>query len=163
MRRLRERTGGEGRPDAPQGRHPDNSSARPGEVSSISASVTFEDGKTDLSASGRSTIADMTSKVKDQRWVVEIRGHAGPLETLGNVDRAFALSFERAMNVARAMVAQGARWEQLRVVAAGDKERLVPRTFSRDQDRTNQRVEIIQTQVPVPPDPYSRQSSAGDE
>ena len=88
---------------------------------------------------------------------VEVRGHASPAETPRNQSKARQLSFDRAMAVAHALAARGVRWEQMRVVACGDTERVVARSYDREQDRANQRVEVIMTRDVVPTDPYTRE------
>jgi outer membrane protein OmpA-like peptidoglycan-associated protein len=70
--------------------------------------------------------------------------------------RAYQLSYERAMAVAKALVETGMTWPSIRVVACGDADRVVGRTFDKEQDRNNQRVEIVVTNYPVPEDPYSQ-------
>jgi flagellar motor protein MotB len=45
------------------------------------------------------------------------------------------------------------KWEALRVVGMGDSDRIVARTFDRQEDRSNQRVEIVVTNYPIPEDP----------
>jgi outer membrane protein OmpA-like peptidoglycan-associated protein len=70
-----------------------------------------------------------------------------------NPTKALDLSFERAKAVANALVDAGMKWEALRVVGMGDSDRIVARTFDRQEDRSNQRVEIVVTNYPIPEDP----------
>ena len=72
-----------------------------------------------------------------------------------NPTKALDLSYERAKAVAAALVESGMKWEAIRVVGMGDSDRVVGRTFDRQQDRNNQRVEVVITNYPIASDPYS--------
>lgn len=131
-----------------------------GNVVNTTALIKFDDQSATLSSDGRATLAEVAARMKDQRWVIEIRGHVGPFEAMRNPIRARELSYQRAMAVAGALVESGVRWETLRVVACGDAQRVVPRTFDREEDRQNQRVEVIVTADTAPEDPYARPADA---
>lgn len=141
---------------APEGDAQNQQAVRPTDYTEVGGSVTFEDGSSLLNSSAKRTIAEVAEHVKGVRWIIEVRGHVSPSETMRNTRRAMELSFERARAVADQLVAQGVRWEQLRLAAAGDNERKVSRTYDREEDRGNQRVEIIVTKEPMPEDPYRK-------
>lgn len=163
IRRIIEREGGEGRPDRVTGRNPETQSLRPSEYTTIGAAVPFEDSSADLSASSRAVIAETAQKLKDKRWVVEVRGHTSPSESFRRPDEGYSLSYQRSLAVARVLVEQGVRWEQLRLVACADGERLTGRVYTREADRSNQRVEVVMTQTPLPPSPFTRESGRAGE
>ncbi|HYF14326.1 MAG TPA: OmpA family protein [Phycisphaerales bacterium] len=155
VRRLREKTGGMSHSDGPLGRHDRQQAVRPSDYDRVTASVTFDDRSALLSAEARETIAQVAQKQKDQRWIVEVRGHAGPYEVMRERSKALELSLERAKAVARALVDSGMPWEAVRVVGCADADRVVGRTFDREQDRGNQRVELVVTNYLMPSDPYA--------
>ena len=76
-----------------------------------------------------------------------------------NVQKAMKLSYDRDMAVFNALVEQGIPPNQLILRCYGDSDRLVPNTWSRESDRTNQRVEIIVSSEAIPPDPYSKEAT----
>ncbi len=137
---------------------PDKDAARAGgavresEYNEVGARVDFDDASSLLSAAARQSVAETARQFGNTRYVIEIRGHASPFETFMNVEKGMKLAFDRAMAVANELASQGVRWGQMRVVACGDNERLVARTYNRAEDSTNQRAEIILTKDLVPGD-----------
>ncbi len=156
---LRSR-GGDGTSEGVTGRHKSTQTIRPGELTTLGAAIPFDDGSAELSATGRAVAAETAQKVKGQRFVVEVRGHSSASETFRRADQGVTLSFQRALAVARVLAEQGVPWSQLRLVGCGDSERMVPRAGSRPGERPNQRVEVLLTQQPMGPDPYSRETGA---
>lgn len=156
IRYLLRRSSGTTSMDAPTGGHNTVQSMAAGTKTTITAVIPFDDRSSILSPAGRATLAELAARLKDQRWVVEVRGHVSPYEVMHNPVRARQLSYERAQSAALALVESGMRWEALRLAACGDGQRVVPRAFDRDEDRTNQRVEIIVTTDLIPDDPYAR-------
>jgi len=152
-RRLLERQGA-----SPTKVTPDPNASREGgavresEYNEIGARVEFDDGSSLLSGPARQRVADTARELGPTRYVVEVRGHASPFETFMDAEKGMKLAHDRAMTVARELAAQGVRWAQIRVVACGDNERVVGRTYNRAEDSTNQRVEIILTKDLVPGD-----------
>lgn len=141
---------------APEGDAQKQQAVRPTELTQLGAAVSFEDGSILLTSSAKQTIAEFAEQIKGSRWIVEVRGHVSPSETMRNARKAMELSFNRAQAVAEQLVSQGVKWEQLRLGAAGDNERKVTRTYDREVDRGNQRAEIIVTRETLPDDPYSK-------
>jgi outer membrane protein OmpA-like peptidoglycan-associated protein len=155
-KRLREKQGGLSKSEGPTGNHPSQQAPRPSDYDRVTALISFDQKSALVSPSARQTIAEVSQKQKDQRFIIEVRGHAAPFETMRDPGRAYQLSYERAMAVAKALVETGMTWPSIRVVACGDADRVVGRTFDKEQDRNNQRVEIVVTNYPVPEDPYSQ-------
>lgn len=60
------------------------------------------------------------------------------------------------------LVEGGLSRENLRLVACGDHDRVVTRTFDREQDRANQRVGVVVTNRTIGPDPYAKPADEPD-
>jgi outer membrane protein OmpA-like peptidoglycan-associated protein len=159
IRRIKERQGGPADQDAPRGDHEKVQSVRPSDLTSLGAAVPFEDGSDLLSASAREVIADIAQRLRGLNWVVELRGHASPSEGLRDPDRGLTLSYRRALAVRQVLLEHGVRREQMRIVAIGDGNRVVPRTYDREKDRANQRVEVVVTNEALPPDAFAAPAS----
>lgn len=156
IKRMKEKKGGQANADGVSGKHHLQQSIKPSDFERINAVVSFDDKSTIISADGRATIAEFAQKQRDQRWIVEVRGHTSPFESMRNSQRAMDLSYQRAYAVAQAMVESGMNWNAIRVVACGENDKRVGRTFDRSRDRTNQRVEIIVTDSPIAADEYAK-------
>lgn len=152
-KRMAER--GSSTTQGPRGDSEKQQAPRPSDFDRVTAAIPFDDKSGKLTDDARTTIAEVAAKQKDQRWVLEIRGHASPFEAMHNPTKALDLSYERAKAVATTLVEFGMKWDAIRVVGMGDGDRVVARTFDRQQDRNNQRVEIVITNYPVSSDPYS--------
>jgi flagellar motor protein MotB len=158
IRRMLQRTSGQVRQDGPQGEADSLQAPRPSDYQQITASVQFDDRQAILSSSGRNTLIEAAKSLRDQRWVIEVRGYSSPFESMRSPVKAFELSYQRGLAAATAMVEGGIKWECLRIVACGDNNRVVGRTFDREQDRANQRVEIVVTNQSVETDPGAKPS-----
>jgi len=158
VERLRELRG-EGDASGIAGRHKSQQSLRQTNFSSLGALIPFDDNSITLSSTAKETIADTAKKLRGTRYFVELRGHCSPPETMRNVQKAMKLSYDRTMAVFNALVEQGIPANQLILRCYGDSDRLVPNTWSRESDRTNQRVEIIVSSEALPPDPYSKEAT----
>jgi len=167
IRRLLERSGlSQAERDGQIGREHDVQSIRPTDYYSPAGSVPFDEASTSLNAAGTEALRQMTRTLRGQNLVIEVRGHVSATESFGKPDRGVRLSYERALSVAGALAAQGVPWAQLRIVACGDAERLVPIAHDAAGHRTNQRVEMIVTDQVMkdhadedsatPPNPPSR-------
>lgn len=74
----------------------------------------------------------------------------------------YQLSYQRAFAVADELARNGIPWRNLRLVACSDMDRKVPRTDSDPMGHgRNQRVQIIQTKDPLPPDPMAMEPGQG--
>jgi flagellar motor protein MotB len=161
VRRLREKETGRSVDEGPTKTGPQSESIRPTEYSAIGGRIPFDDNSPLISSIARQKIADIAAKVGQLRFIIEVRGHASPSESLRNEERGRKLAYERAMAVGQTLAAQGVPWRQIRLVACGDSDRVIARTYDRDQDRQNQRVEVILTKDVTPGDPYTREVNSG--
>ncbi len=158
IRRLLERSSGE--PPRPSGAGVEEDgkqqSIRPSEDETDGAFVEFEEREHALNANAKTITANIARKVVGTKWMVEIRGHASSRESFGDTERGRKLSYDRAMETARVLVAGGLKWEQLRVVACGD---IMPVTTMRGRNvhLSNQRAEIIVLRELMPEDRYSQE------
>lgn len=155
-KRLRDKFEGSTDQPGPQGDHPNLQAIRPTDYNRVTARVPFEDGSAMLTGDAREIIASVAIGLRDQRWIVDVRGHVSPFEAMRNVRAARQLSYDRAYAVAEVLVQNGVAWDNIRVSSLGEIDRVVTRTYDREKDRANQRVEIVQTDEPLPEDPYSK-------
>jgi outer membrane protein OmpA-like peptidoglycan-associated protein len=146
---------GEADQEGIHGRNESVQAIKPTDFKNITASIPFDDRSVLLSTNGRKTLAEVAGKLRDQRWIIELRGHVSPFESMRDNTRAMDMSHDRAKAVAQALVEAGLKWENLRLVACGSNERVTVRTYDPQADRTNQRVEIVVTNETVAPDPYA--------
>lgn len=162
VRRLREKKTGLSLEEGPTKKGPESESPLPTEYSAIGGKIAFDDGSAVLSGTARQKIADIAARVGQLRYIVEVRGHTTPSESMRNETKSRQLSYDRAMAVAQALAAQGVPWQQMRVVACGDSERTVARTYDRNEERQNQRVEVILSKDVVAADPYTHEVNRGE-
>jgi len=153
---------GETREAGPDGDKKDAQTVRPSDYKAPSGYVEFDDQSTSLSETGRNAIVELSHSIVGTRWMVEVRGHVSAREALGDTKKARELSYARAWEVGAALVAQGAKWPQIRLVACGDSDPVKPRASGNDH-ATNQRAEVFTLPETMPPDPFSKESSGGGE
>ena len=167
--RIKERAQGGATQEGPEGKSDQLQAVRPSDYTDVGGLIIFETGSSKLSGSAKDDAQNVAAKIRGLNWVVEVRGHASPFETLPEHDhmKAVQLSYSRSMAVAQILTQSGVKWEQLRLVACGDSDRLVKRAYDPEGDSANQRVEIVVTKELLPPDPYGRATgendSSGDE
>lgn len=133
-----------------EGREHDVRSIRPSDYYSAAGAIHFTTGSSALSETAEKEIAQLLPTFRGFNLIVEVRGHVSAAEAIDRPDRGMQLSFERAQAVAQALVAQGASWPQLRIIAAGDGERVVPVAYDADKHAANQRVELVVTDRVTP-------------
>ena len=121
----------------------------------------FDTDSAELSPMARAALREASPKLKDQGYIIEVRGHASPFEARRDFDRASTLAYTRAMAVARALIESGVKRESLSVVSRADHDRLVAKAFDAEAARSNQRVEIILTTEQVAPDPFATAAPKG--
>ncbi len=160
VERLKRRSGGRSNEPGPKGDHDDVQSIRPGDYYRLGGVIAFEDGSAELKPSAQADAANIAIAMRGRNTVIEIRGFASAPESFPDVQVGMRLSYERSMAVAQALVAAGVNWNQLRLVASGDNDRVRPLATERSQFRVNQRVEVIATEDLVPADPYSQEGDA---
>lgn len=151
-RRIREKAEEAQRSRQPEdpGKGRESSAIRDTQLSTLGGTVQFEDDSSALTPGQTQRAQAIAEKLKGIRFIIEVRGHASPSETLRQPEKGMSLGYSRSLAVARVLVAQGVKWEQIRIVACGDNERKVPRIYDQEADRENQRVNIVPTGEPVP-------------
>ena len=146
-KRILEVQAGKSRQPEEPGQGRESQSIVPTEFSNLGGTVIFEDDSTSLNERARDIVRRVGARLRDQRFIVEVRGHVSPSESQANTERAFNLAHARSLAVAKELIAQGVSARQLRLSTAADNERKTARdqSFDRAEDRQNQRVEIILT------------------
>ena len=140
------------KPHGATGTDPETQTVRPGKQAIIGARVLFQSGKTDLSAEGKTALAEIAKLIQGHRQLFIVKGHASQDETIGtpaeNADfkaqtnGRMNLSVHRAQLVADYLIAAGVNPEVLRVQGCSTFEPIVQRAYSSDQNVKNRRVEI---------------------
>lgn len=159
IRRIREiRAAGRSRQPGDAGEGREAQAIRPTVYTSLGGTVPFEDGRTSLDERGEGVSRAIGQRLRGLRWVIEVRGHAAAWESARDPRLALRLGHERAAAVAEVLVGQGLPWEQVRLVSCGDHERVVGRSYEREEDRSNQRVEVVVTEELLPESPYTHET-----
>lgn len=157
IRRMRERmSNGEVVTPGPDGRDHSAQTLRPTDYFGNDGLVQFDQDSTALNDAAKTTIRQMAERITGKQWMVEVRAHASRWESRRDQRRAHQLSHDRAYSVASELIRQGVKWEQLRLVSAGDNAPAVARAGTAEQGRTNQRVEIMILQEAMPADALSK-------
>lgn len=160
IRRLKERAGhGSNSQDGVPGKNPDQQAIKPSNYNRVTASVGFDLNKSELSGANRQTMLEAAKRLRGERFIIEVRGHASAMEAVNGPAEAYAVSFARAQAAAGALVEGGLKWSQLRVVACGDNERAVAIAAGAEGHKSNQRAEIVVTDETLPADPHSREKN----
>jgi flagellar motor protein MotB len=146
---------GESKSPGNPGRERNVDSPRPSDYYTPGGVVSFGHNSADLSADSRQVAADIAAQVRGMRWVIEVRGHASVSETFRNPDKGNRLSFDRASAVARALVDNGVKWSQMRLVACGDSAPAGAPSGDAAQNASSERVQVLITQELIPRDPFS--------
>lgn len=163
VKRLMQRAGkSETRDPGLKGHQQDVQAIRPSDYYSVSGTVSFPENSVELSAAGRPTIAEVASKVRGLKLVVEVRGHVSSVEAMRGPETSMQLSSDRAMVVARALAEAGVDWWQMRLVVCADHDRLEAYPSNRTVDKANARVEIIITDQVVPDPVPTRYADPAD-
>jgi len=169
VKRMKEvKDQGEAKEDGVKGEQQNVQATRPTGYNNITATVQFEQGSAQLGSFSREVLIDAAKKLRGQKWIVDVRGHCSAVEASATADAeagaagnphdaAFRLSYERALAVAVVLAENGIKWNQLRLSAAGDGDRLTPLAFDSGSHRGNQRVELIVTNDAVAADPHTRE------
>ena len=155
VRRLRMRVMGQS--DAQQeglkGRERDVQSVRRTDIYNAGGFISFEAGATGLTQAGRDAAAELVRQFRGCQTILEVRGHCSAAEAYERDDRGMQLSYDRALVVAREMVAQGFEWRRLRLTACADTDRVTTTTYNEAGHRANQRVEVVQIEAAAPAGP----------
>lgn len=131
--------------DGPIGDRQKNTSMSRGEGRSPAGEVMFDHMATNLNVGALERLDAVADYAKGLKLILELRGHASTDEAYHQGDNGIRLSFERTLTVAKALVAKGVDWKQIRMVPCGDMELIERRAQSRDSHAQNERVEILVT------------------
>jgi outer membrane protein OmpA-like peptidoglycan-associated protein len=147
VRRLQARRGlADADSPGQKGADHDVQSIRPSDYFGWGGTVPFEADSSQLTEAGKAALDEMVQHLRGYGSIVEIRGHCSAAEAYSRPDRGTALSYDRARAVAEDLAAAGVEWKQMRIIACGDNERIVPRAADPQEHSKNQRVEVIGTQ-----------------
>ncbi len=157
VRRLRLRAVGQS--DAVQegleGREHDVQSIRQTKAYGAGGLLLFDTDASELTESARADVAELARHFRGCQTVLDVRGHCSAAEAFDREDHGVPLSYERAWAVARELATQGIEWNRLRVTACADNERVTPTAYSEAGHRSNQRVEVVETERGATPSPES--------
>lgn len=159
VRRMLERKGGAGKPESQTGKDPDGGAMRPSDYRNVVCTVEFDDRSSLLSEQSRDALHEAAEKLRGQRWIIEVRGHVSPFESMRNPRTAMQLSFDRAMAAATSLADAGIPWPSLRIVAVGDHDLIGGLATERGRDGGNQCAEIMVTNEVMASDPYAAPAS----
>ncbi len=156
---IRERSEGDaGDSEDPgvSGKERNVTTVRPGERSARGTNVMFASGSSTLSNAGQKIVDDLAKRIDGQSTIVEVYGHVGAGESVGDSERAMKLSLDRALSVSKRLVAGGLDYWRIRIRGAGDGDRVEPFPSGASADAHNQRVEIEVLDKSAPPREPSR-------
>lgn len=146
VRRLRERAAeAETKARGQRGTQHDVKSIRPTEYYGMGGTIAFDTGSVELTGAAREDLAELLRHRRGSRNVIEVRGHCSAAEAFDRPDRGMELSSQRALTVGRALVEAGIGWNQIRLIACADNDRVAQKTYDQLGHRANQRVEVIET------------------
>ncbi len=146
IERIRQRTGeSEAFQKGQKGREHDVRSIRPGRYYTLGGTISFDDGQTQLSATGLQEVRELAKQMAGHNLIIDIRGHTSAAEAFSRPDRGMQLSHQRAMAVAGELAERGIGWDQMRLTACADNDRVVAPSYEGEAHKPNQRVEIIVT------------------
>ncbi|MCG3137740.1 MAG: hypothetical protein HJJLKODD_01590 [Phycisphaerae bacterium] len=134
---------GQANEDGLPGKHPDVETIRPSDYFSIGGLIHFETKSSVVDEANLVKVNKLAEQMVGLRLVVDVRGHVSAAEAFENPEAAMKLSYERAVAVAAALVQKGLQWEQIRIIACGDNERLIKTAYDPLSHSVNQRVEVV--------------------
>jgi flagellar motor protein MotB len=142
IRQLEKSGAGTSRDEGTEGKDRNVQSVRPGDRFGRGAGIQFSSGSASLTGAAEKRIDMVAKQVDGQTAIIEVYGHVGAGEIVGNPERAMELSLDRAMAVAKRLVAGGVDFWRIRIKGAGDGDRVEPFPTNSASDLANQRVEI---------------------
>ncbi|MEK6676679.1 MAG: flagellar motor protein MotB [Planctomycetota bacterium] len=143
QRVIQKRGASEATQTGQKGKDQDVQSIRPTKYFSQGGVIRFPDHSSELDDVGREQVDDIAKNLSGINLIVELRAHTSAAESFDKADRGMQLAHERARTVGIELVAKGFHWEQIRLTACGDNDRIVAHAFDASNHRANQRVEII--------------------
>lgn len=133
-----------------KGKEHDVESIRPSDYLGMGGAIAFDRNAVKLNAAGQAALKDLLKSRRGSRNIVQVRGHVSAAEAFDRPDRGMGLAWERAFAVAEALVEAGLTWNQIQIHACADSDRITPRAFDEAGQRSNQRVELIETDKTAP-------------
>ncbi len=142
IKQLEKNGAGTSRDEGTAGKDRNVQSVRPGDRFGRGTSVMFRAGTAELTTTAQKTIDELAKQLDGQTPLVEVYGHVGAGECVGDPQKAMKLSTERSLAVAQRLAGAGLDYWRMRVRAAGDGDRVEPYPTGATSDARNQRVEI---------------------
>lgn len=109
---------------------------------SLMIDLKFAHDSEHLTDEGMDRIQRLARQVRGLPMIIEVHGHASRGEVGNDTEAGMELSFERAMAVSKALVADGIDWRRIEIVAAGENEPFTDHPSNSIEDAPNRRVEI---------------------
>lgn len=150
---ARQRGSSEAEQEGLEGTDHDVQTIREGALFGAGGVVPFETDSAVLDDVGRKCAVQLGTQFRGCRTVLEVRGHCSAAEAFKHPARGMELSYQRAYAVAEVLVAQGLGWNQLRLTACADNDRVNTRTYADAGHRRNQRAEVIEIDQVAPDAP----------
>ncbi len=158
IKRMKQRqSSGTSTAEGTPGKNAEQQAVRPSDYNRTTAVVAFEQGQGLVSAEAKGTLIEAAKRLRGQRFIIELRGHTSAMEAALGQDAAMKLGFARALAAAAVMAENGLTWSQMRVVSAGDHDRITPLAEDGGGHRSNQRVEVVVTDDTVAADPHTKE------
>lgn len=133
-----------------EGTEHDVQSVRPGDRHEMGGNLPFDPDSAVLTPNARQAAFKLAAELRGKRTVIEVRGHTSAEEAFKRDDKGMRLSFDRALAVVRFLTEQGLDWRQLRIVAAGENDRVRPITYEKTGQHANAHVEVVATDEIMP-------------
>lgn len=150
IQRMIERGESDARAQGKKGTKDDVDSPRESDYHSPAGTIPFDENSTTLSNEGIDSVRQLMKLIRGHNLIVEVRGHVSAAEAFARSDRGMQLSFDRARSVGQAISAEGIPWNQLRLIALADGDRIMPIAYEPSEHKKNQRVEIVVTDEVTP-------------
>lgn len=152
---MERRAKGETSEDGALGLKARQQAIKPSDYSAPTGVFPFDTNSTIVSSSNRELARQLGQRLRGQNYIIEIRGHVSAVESAGGHAAAMDLAYRRALSVGTALISNGLKPQNLRYVACGDNERKTAIASDKSEHKTNQRVEIVVTNVTVAADPHA--------
>ncbi len=160
--KKRQEDSGHGRRTGVQGNQDQVQAIRPSDYYTDGGVVAFSKDSTSLNEAARRACKTIAGNLKGRNFIIEVRGHASAIESMRDPVKAYRISYERALAVATALYEDGIKWDLMRVVGAGDFDRITAIAYDAAAHSTNQRVEVLVTRELRPDDPYLNDIDAAE-
>lgn len=151
LKQLEKHGAGTSRDEGTEGKDRNVTVVRPGDRMGRGGRVDFRSGSADLTDTARKIIDERAKALDGESTIVEVYGHVGAGEIVGDPERAMRLSIDRALAVAKRLAAGGVDYWRIRVKGAGDGDRVERHPTTGASDQPNQRVEIRVLDEAAPP------------